>query len=170
MTRAALITILGLLAAILVAAAGPAVAHGTTVVPPGNSGVNQYTETYPSSGGEATGGGGRSPSSALGGRNAHRLEALGPEGKAAASLAASTAPSREVAGEDRHREVAGRTEHGGPASDGGEPAPAGSSGLSEVLGRATGASGDGALGPLLPVIVLASIAWAAAYAWRRRSS
>ena len=169
MKRTVLIAILGLLAAILVAAASPAAARGATVVPPDNSGVNQYTETYPSAGGDAVGGGGRTPAQALGEHAAHRLRALGPEGESAASLAAATAPPRAVAGGDGNGE-AGRAGNDRQAPSRGNPVPAGSSGLSEVLGQATGTSGNGGLGPLLPVIVLASIASAAAYAWRRRTS
>jgi hypothetical protein len=69
---------------------------------------------------------------------------------------------------------------GGPSGDGsGHPAtttatlasqqlPDGSSGLGEVLGQATGSSDSGQLGLLLPLIVLATIAWSVAYVVRRR--
>jgi len=46
--------------------------------------------------------------------------------------------------------------------------PDGSSGLGEVLGQATGSSDSGQLGLLLPLIVLATIAWSVAYVLRRR--
>ena len=46
--------------------------------------------------------------------------------------------------------------------------PDGSSGLGAVLGQATGSSDSGQLGLLLPLIVLATIAWSVAYLVRRR--
>jgi len=37
-----------------------------------------------------------------------------------------------------------------------------------VLAEATGTSADGELGPLLPLVVIATVVSAAAYVWRRR--
>lgn len=46
--------------------------------------------------------------------------------------------------------------------------PGGSSGLGEVIGEATGSSSSGELGALLPLAILAAIAWSLAYLWRQR--
>jgi hypothetical protein len=43
----------------------------------------------------------------------------------------------------------------------------GSSALGEIAGQATGTS-DGELGLLLPLVILAAVAWAAAFFWRQR--
>lgn len=47
--------------------------------------------------------------------------------------------------------------------------PAGSSGVGEVVGQATGAS-SGKLGLLLPLILLGAPVWAILWAWRRRQA
>ena len=168
MKTTALTTTLGLLAAMLLAASSPA-ASAAELVPPGNSAVNQYTETYPTAGGDATEGGAgkRSPAQALGDRNARRLEALGQDGRAAANLAAATTPARAEATRGDDPSPGGE----GPGTgrkDGADTGPNGSSGLSEVLAQATGTSADGETGLLLPLTVLGAAVWAAAYAWRRR--
>jgi hypothetical protein len=159
---------LGLIGAIA-ATLCPAAATAQRLVPPGNSGVNQYTETFPTAGGDAVAGDGgkRSPKKVLGANNARRLEEAGPEGRAAAALAAATAPaSRAVA-----------TGHGGSggkqAGGGGNGRPAaggvsGSSGLGEVIGQATGASSSGQLGILLPLAIVAAAIGSLAFLWRRR--
>jgi hypothetical protein len=46
--------------------------------------------------------------------------------------------------------------------------PDGSSGLGEVIGEATGSSSSGGPGFLLPLAIVAAIAWALAYLRRRR--
>jgi hypothetical protein len=46
--------------------------------------------------------------------------------------------------------------------------PDGSSGLGEVIGEATGSSSSGGLGLLLPLAIVAAIAWALACFWRQR--
>ena len=48
------------------------------------------------------------------------------------------------------------------------PIPAGSSGLGEVIGQATGSSSSGQLGLLLPLLILAVATWAVAYVLRQR--
>ena len=138
----------------------------------------------------------QSPSKVLGGRNTERLDAQGPEGHMVAEVAAETAPAAVVpaGGEGaghapRHSESQPGTD--GTGSKGGDVAtgetagdessgtvrkatltseeiPDGSSGLGEVLGQATGSSDSGQLGLLLPLIVLATIAWSVAYVLRRR--
>jgi hypothetical protein len=84
------------------------------LIPPGNSAVNQYTESIPTPGGhrdteDRPKKESRSPDRALGSRNAQRLEAQGPDGRAAAEAAAATAPSADVEetiGEDTPEEAA----------------------------------------------------------------
>lgn len=77
----------------------PAVVHAEYLVPPSNSAATQYTEAVPTAGGpKATnpshkGKGGASPKQVLGSRNAQRLDAQGPEGRAVAEVAAETAPA-----------------------------------------------------------------------------
>jgi len=75
----------------------PASAGAEEIVPPGNSAASQYTEAFPTAGGEKeTEDGAKKkkavPADALGARNAHRLESKGDEGKAVAEFAAETAP------------------------------------------------------------------------------
>jgi len=89
---------LGLTAAIAILAL-PAVAGAEYLVPPGNSAATQYTEAVPTAGGpKATGNSrhgkaGKTPKQVLGHKNAAKLDAQGPEGRAAAEVAAETAPA-----------------------------------------------------------------------------
>jgi hypothetical protein len=127
-------------------------------VPPGNSAASQYHETLPGAGGneqtrDIGGEGGRAPAKVLGHANAARLEALGPEGRAAAQFAAQSAPNNTA-----------RQPHG----VGGASNPSGSSALSQVLGQLTGSSGSGGMGLLLPLLIAMTIVGAAAYALGRR--
>lgn len=141
-----------ILAAALVLAATPGSALALKLVPPGNSAADQYTETLPGTqGGVPTDeiGRGESPAKVLGSSNAARLEALGEEGRAAAELAAATAPGRAGVGEAT-------------------AAPGSSSGLSEVLGQVTGTSGSGGMGMLLPLAIALALAGSLAFAVGRR--
>jgi hypothetical protein len=146
------------LALIVLALPAAAVAAPGTL-PPGNSGANQYTETLPGAGGneptrgigDKGGAGARTPAKVLGQANAAELEALGPEGRAVAQLAAATAPARS----------------GGHAHEGGASG-SGSSGVAQVLGQLTGTSGSGGMGLLLPLLIAMAIVAAAAYALGRR--
>ncbi len=83
------------IAVALVACPSAAVASEGAVVPPSNSAATQYTEAFPTSGGEKKTDQAhrRSPSKVLGGKKAHKLEQQGPDGKAAAEAAAATAPT-----------------------------------------------------------------------------
>jgi hypothetical protein len=175
-----------LLVAVALVLAAPAAAE--YYVPPGNSAANQYTESVPSAGGErgGHGKGGVTPAQALGAKNAHRLESTGPAGKAAANLAAATSPTATIGGHNPAGQSGGQGPggqgggpgSGGQGSQGGETAgggeaghgsrPSGSSGLSEVLGQATGSSGSGNLGLWLPIILLAALVGAIAYRWAPR--
>ena len=130
------------------------------------SGVGQYTETLPGPGGSETtrgvreregGSGARTPAEALGRANAERLEALGAAGQEAARLAAAGAP----------RSPAGRK--GAAAGGSSGSSTSGSSAAGQVLGQLTGSSdSSGGMGLLLPLLIVASILAAAAYAVGRR--
>lgn len=135
-----------------------------------------------------------SPAKVLGGRNSRRLEEQGPQGKAAAEAAAAGAPratpqAAEPAtigsgggepangggnggtGESAARHSggsAGRSPSEGGSAGAGQSQPDGSSGVGEVIGQATGSSSSGKLGPLLPLAIVAAIAWALVYVARRR--
>jgi hypothetical protein len=106
-------TAIGALAAtFLLALALPAAAMAEEAIPPGNSAVNQYTESLPTpTGHKDTESSGKkapaSPNKALGTRNAERLEAHGPDGRAAAETAAETAPTTaRPAGDEQDEAVA----------------------------------------------------------------
>jgi hypothetical protein len=108
--------LLALLLSALVPASALAVKE--VVVPPGNAGVNQYTQTVPTAGGNAVvkdqeEKSAAKPKQVLGDKGAAELEAKGAEGKAAAELAAEgaqpvetapeTAPVEEEAAEGHHK-------------------------------------------------------------------
>src|SRR3954469_21624068 len=144
--------------------------------------------------GNGINGGGRrsSPSHVLGHSNAEKLEGEGQVGKETARVAAETAPSRagpspapasrrsggspqDTAGGGNAGQVAANdggdsgvqtqslVQHTGRSAESGD----GSSGLGEVIGQATGSS-SGESGLLLPLVLLAAVVGAFAYAWRRR--
>jgi hypothetical protein len=188
---------IGLTAAIAAAFVPPLAAADEPVVPPENSAATQYTEAFPTAGGnrESGGDGSKHPSAAqvLGTDRAHRLEAQGKAGREVAEVVATTAPNpsahaqEAVGGEPAPGSGAGSESHGAappgsqPGDEAGAPAgtpadasaasgeaPDGSSGLGEVLDQATGASSSGQLGVLLPIAIVAAIAWALAYLWRQR--
>jgi len=192
-------TAFGLLLAATAIAAAPAAAQEAPLVPPENSAVNQYTEAFPTAGGDKDAhdhdGGNRSPKKVLGSDNAKKLREQGPAGQATAELAAETAPSGvETDVEDTvvTTDESDETEAGAGArsGDGGGQSqsqgkesgqtrntaevrvvvaePDGSSGLSEVIARATGTSSTGGMGIFLPLLVLATILWAFAYLARHR--
>jgi hypothetical protein len=104
-------TAIGALAAALLAVlAVPAATMAEEAIPPGNSAVNQYTESLPTPTGHTdTEKGGkkshRSPEKTLGSRNAERLEEHGADGRAAAEAAAETAPSTSVPATDSEEEA-----------------------------------------------------------------
>jgi hypothetical protein len=174
----------------------PAVAAAETVVPPGNSAVTQYTEQFPTAGGNAKpnsgiggGGSGKPPSKVLGAGNAQKLESKGQVGEEVATLAAETAPvSATPAGGSGHHQGGGNNatgdngQNGAGKAGGGEgnatggPRPAGSaapdtssgsSGLGEVIGQATGSS-NGELGLFLPLILIGTVLWSLYYRRRER--
>jgi hypothetical protein len=178
-------------------AAFPGGAMAAALVPPGNSAANQYTETFPTTGGnaEAKGKGKVTPGDILGAGNAKKLDSQGRQGREAAAVVAATAPPATVAAGAGDGGGGGRVAKGGgnggggstragQAEAGGEGASAngtgsgsgqagsedasGSSGFGEVLGQATGSSTSGGTGLLLPLAVLASVIWALVFFLRRK--
>lgn len=164
-------------------AAFPAGSAATTFVPPGNSAATQYTEAFPTAGGQQKAGSGgrhgsRSPGRVLGGRNAHRLAAQGAQGRAAAAVVAATAP-RLVSGKatggssgapHRGGSKAGTPSHAaltGGGSGPGSGMPGGSSGPGQIIGQATGASSSSP-SVLLPLLIAVTAFWALTFLWRRR--
>jgi hypothetical protein len=167
---------LGASAAAIVVLAFPSTAVAANLVPPGNSAASQYTESFPTAGGQQQAGSGshrgnRSPARALGARNARKLDAQGVEGRAAAEVAAATAPSAAGGGGPGAAHGAGEqapTPAGGVGgARAGSGLPGGSSGLGEVIAQATGSSSSGELGLLLPLLIAAAVIWSLAFLWRR---
>jgi hypothetical protein len=177
----------------------PASAGAEYFIPDGNSAVNQYTEGVPSGGGEkSTKGAGEKPvkpGKAIGVENTEKLEqAGGQEGREVAEVAAETAPPHIVAVEqeqqgaskqDNGEDQAGKGNDKGQRDDNGStntkdnelvaPAsssgngPSGSGGVGEIVSAATGGS-DGGIGLLLPLVIVAALAWGIFFAWRKRDS
>jgi hypothetical protein len=171
-----------------VALALPSAAAAEYYVPPANSAANQYTESFPGAGGESSGKRKPvTPGTALGAGNAEKLEAKGPAGKAAAEIAAETAPPQLVddgssegdetgggqPGDGSGESTTGAGGSNGGSSGGGNGTPAkaqqpqGSSGFGQVLGQATGMS-DGNLGLWLPLAIVLTLIGSVAYWVRMR--
>jgi hypothetical protein len=114
----------------------PTVAIGAEdVVPPSNGGANQYTETYPTGGGNRnalTEGDEIAPGKVIGDRNAEKLEERGKEGEEVAELAAETSPTTEYVVPVAQA----------PSSGGGSDSDSGGAGGGKP--RAGGGSGEGA--------------------------
>lgn len=192
----ALRTQLSLLAATVAILALPQAANAEYYVPPSNSAATQYTESFPTAGGDRNAENGaaknhHSPSKVLGSRNVQRLESQGPEGHAVAEIAAETAPAESVVttqasegpkGNAGHNpakpQAKSKPDHVKPANTPQQPArepqslgsvePSGSSGLGEVIGQATGSSSSGGLGLLLPLVLIGTVAWSVAYLSSKR--
>jgi hypothetical protein len=192
---------IALATALAVALVVPAHSPAEYYVPPENSAANQYTESFPGAGGEKAGKGKKAtPADTLGAGNAKRLEERGPAGKAAAEVAAETAPSQPPTGNGGSGDAEGSNGGGGAGTgaggsgggsgsgeatgaDGGSAStgggagdvgrstkvdqPQGSSGVSHVLGQATGVS-DGNVGIWLPLVIALILVGAIAYAARTR--
>ena len=177
----------------------PSAALAGAVVPPGNSAANQYTETFPTAGGNAEAKKGKGKVTAadvIGAGNAHKLDSQGKQGREVAAVVTATAPPPAIslAAPGGGTADSSQEENGsggaGPGSQGGgngggqgtkapggtgadstvsgAAAAKGSSGFGEVLGQATGAGSEGGTGLLLPLALLATVAWAAAFLLRRR--
>jgi hypothetical protein len=183
---------IGLVAAIALLSAAPVAAQEVdgALVPPENSAVNQYTEAYPTAGGERNAdkrkGRERSPKQVLGSRKEERLHRHGDDGAEVAEVVAETAP---VAEPEQEVEESGAPAPGGSGGGQGggaaesEPAPgpnrsavgdpavsdvSGSSGVGEIVSQATGSSSPGGIGLLLPLLIVATALWAFTYAIRHR--
>jgi hypothetical protein len=150
-------------------------------VPPGNSGLDQYTENIPGAGGNhPTGGGGsHHPGGGGGGSGSsvtpgvtHTLDSQGPAGQGAASLAAATAPDvggnapaghgGKSGGSANAKGGSGTTASGaasgGNAPSGGNAASGGSgSGVDAIAAELTGSGVDNGMGIFLPIILGAAL-------------
>jgi hypothetical protein len=153
---------------------------GHNNVPPGNSGLDQYTENIPGAGGNhPTGGGGSHHHGGGGGGNGSSvspgvtstLDSQGSAGQGAASLATATAP--DVGGPARHGDTAQAGKSGGSANatgnanaKGGNGATTGGaahagnaasggsgSGVDAIAAELTGAGVDNGMGIFLPIIL-----------------
>lgn len=157
----------------IVAVAATPAAAADYYVPPGNSAATQYTEAFPAAGGSRNAerrdaGRERSPARVLGKRDARRLEARGPDGREVAELVVTTSPPTPPpggrAGGAPTVRPPGETKPPAAQGDG----PSGSSGPAEVLAQSIGAPSPGRAGALLPLTLIATIAWSAAYLLRRQ--
>jgi hypothetical protein len=131
---------LALVMAVAAALLAPPTAIAAGIVPPGNSAVNQYTQTIPTSRGnkEVRQGGHGSPSKALGHKATKKLQKQGKDGRSAAELAAAGTPAGAVTGGSGSGSgSAGGGSGGATGGGGGSPANGGSTG---------GAGGSGAQG------------------------
>jgi hypothetical protein len=136
-------------AALAASLATPAFAVGAPYIPPGNSAVNQYTETIPSAGGavvaEGISGGNSkgSPEKNLGHHTTKVLKQHGAEGEAVAALASegAAAPASEPETESSEATEASESS-GGKKSSGGSKSKGGE-GKSEKGGAAGGAGNGG---------------------------
>jgi hypothetical protein len=136
-------------------------AGAAQVAPPGNSGVNQYSETLPGAGGDQPssdpggGGGAGNRGSSLSPKAKRALEEQGPTGAAVAGLASRTAPQIARSGDiGRGRDSAG-------SSDG---KSAFGAGVDQLAGD------SGGMGIALPIILLLSLIGAiAVFVLRRRN-
>jgi len=139
-----------------------------------------------------------SPAKVLGSKNAHKLESQGKDGREVARVVTETAPQTSTPTTTAppvgaQRAGNGSNDKGNSKADGGngnsqgqahrprqvepppvKPAatttdlPSGSSGFGEIVAEATGSSSSGQLGALLPLAILAAIAWSLAFFWRQR--
>jgi hypothetical protein len=137
-------------------------AGAAQVAPPGNSGVNQYSETLPGAGGDQpssdSGGGGAegNQGSSLSPKAQRALQEHGPTGAAVAGLASQTAP--QVANSGAQNRSHDSRESGG-----------GGSALGAGVDQLSGSETSG-MGVALPIIILLSLIGAiAVFVLRRRN-
>jgi hypothetical protein len=144
-------------------------------VPPGNSGLDQYTENIPGAGGNhPTGGGGsHHPGGGGGGSGSsvspgvtHTLDSQGPAGQGAASLAAATAPDvggnapaghGGKSGGSANAKGGSGTTAGGAASGGNAASGGSGSGVDAIAAELTGSGVDNGMGIFLPIILGAAL-------------
>lgn len=133
------------LLAVVALCACPGIASAASLVPPGNSAANQYTETFPTTGGNAEAGGkgkGKAtPGDVLGEGNSKKLDSKGKQGRETAAVVAATAPP-PVAGSATDGENAG--DDSVAAGSGGTKGSGGSGGKQgDGAGSATNGGGSG---------------------------
>lgn len=142
-----------LLTALVVAAATPAAQAARTIAPPGQSAIDEYLETVPSDSGntpvDGTGPSGKpapttTPGRLLPKQTVAALRRSGADGRAAAVLAAATAP----AGATRTGQV-GRTVIGTPDRA--------SAGVLSALASGVTGTGKGGSGSPLPAVLIAVV-------------
>ena len=156
---------IALLGSSLLLLAAPSSALGAVVLaPPGHDGANQYVEVIPTSAGNAlppgtVGGSGSATAgpSALSGLGQGRstdakLARLGKDGRAAAAVAASTAPSA-VPNAHSGGGVTPETGGGAASDQGGSAQGSVPSGVADALA----ASDAGGLGLLLPLLLVTAL-------------
>lgn len=122
-------------AALLASLVLSSAAMAETVVPPGNSAATQYTEAFPTAGGNTIsnsgingGRGSSSPSKVLGHDNAKNLESKGQVGREVANLAAETAPQQNGATAGAGAGGAGGSGAAGAGGNGGKGGAGGTGG------------------------------------------
>lgn len=128
----------------------PSQAVAENIVPPGNSAATQYTETFPTAGGNAAiknssigGGEKRSPDKVLGHSTTKKLEEHGNEGRAVVELASEGAPAPSSSTGGGHGGGSGGS--GGSAGSGGQPTSGGGGGGGSP-GHASAGGGNGGNG------------------------
>jgi hypothetical protein len=137
-----LIAMLGLFA---VCALPPAVAAAAITVPPGSTEGDQYFEEVPNGGGSGSvnngsgggGGGGGAPVAAT-----QALDALGPQGQAAANLANANRPPEQGKANQSHQQSGSQ--------------------------QASSSEGEGGMGFLFPLLLVVTALAAVGYGLRRR--
>lgn len=128
------LVLLALAALAALACAVPATAVAGEIVPPGNSAVNQYTETFPTSEGEEQSSRekkkGVTPNEVLGAGNTKKLDDQGATGKAVAQFTAETAPttSADAGGESGGGGGNGKSDGGGKGKGKGKQPKSGGNG------------------------------------------
>jgi len=146
------------IAATLALLALPGSAMAEYLVPEGNSAVTQYTEGFPTGGGEkkAEGSGKKAatPAKAIGAANAKKLEDHGPEGAAVAEVAAETAPeaaaetpessAHKQSGQPKHQQ---KHSQGAKQGKGSKGKPADNGGTQEENATAAPVTSQGGNGP-----------------------
>jgi hypothetical protein len=145
--------------ALVVFSALPSFASAGEVVPPGNSAATQYTQVFPTSGGnvavgtsigESNGGRQKPPAQVIGKKTTQELESQGPEGKAVAQLAAESAPTTSES--EPSESSSGGAAGGGGGNSGGHhgganPAGGGQGGDKARAGGGQGGGGSSANNP-----------------------
>lgn len=171
---------------VLLAAPASALAADDSLIPPGNSAVNQYTESFPTSNGnkEIQSDEKKRRGNTLDSQTARRLQQQGEDGQTVVEIVAATgtAPVNQPSSSTEREDSAGADDAAiGSAAVGGDEGsePGGTSGarsseiagdspIAEVLAQATGATSGDEAGLWLPFAILAILAASVAFALKRR--